>query len=105
MIKEDNGFWRCTNCSAEYEPEDMNYEEMCEVCADEDDQYHCEWIKTNDNVKVNLDDFESYIKKCKKKFETSNDEIDKKFKAILFMCILDTIKKYREEREAEIEKK
>ena len=39
------GVWKCTSCGAEYEPENMNYYEICEVCSDEDDQNHCEWIE------------------------------------------------------------
>ena len=37
------GIWICENCKSEFKGEDMNYEEICEECKDEDHEYHCEW--------------------------------------------------------------
>ena len=39
-----DGFWKCENCSTEYEDQDMNNDSVCEVCSDEDDTHHCVWI-------------------------------------------------------------
>ena len=44
-----DGYWQCENCEAQYEDEDMNPDNLCENCSDEDDQWSCKWIELEPN--------------------------------------------------------